>query len=278
LVEAAQEAFAYRIELYRRQGRLVEAPERTAVARELLDSLITIPDSIRQELAAQEAARKIGLSVETMLRELAVRRVRARRKPDKEALPPVVRDAYTSLPPIQRNLLEVLIRWPELRDPVFAEITAAEFQAGLLRRIASKLEESCISGHALQGEEMIREDTPLEDVGFISQALAQTEVDATRTTLGYDRKAMRKHVDFRSGHGNLNDLLMERLEKEYKQLNQKIASENSKDRSALTKNMAENRRKKLDLSHKTYWPIPADPSMDVTNKMDQIKERRKAQS
>jgi hypothetical protein len=176
---------------------------------------------------------------------------------------------------MQRNLLEVLIRWPELREPVFAEITAAEFQEGLLKRIASKLEESCISGSELPGEEMIRDDTPLEDVGFISQALAQTEVDATRTALGYDRKAMRKHMDFRSAHGNLIDLLMERLEKGYKQFNQKLASVSSKEGSMLTKKMAENRRKKLEFPHKIFWQIPTDPSMDVTNKMDQIKERRK---
>jgi DNA primase len=271
LLDKAQDAFTYRIELYRKQGRLTEAPQRTAVARELLDSLMAVPDPIRQELAAQEAARGIGLSVETMLRELAVRRAKARRKPDKDVQPPVVENPYTGMPLGQKSLIEALIRWPELRNPVFAQITALEFQEGALLRIASRLEESCMSGDEIQSEELIGDGTPIEDAAFISQALAQTEVDATRAAPGLDRKAMWRHNDFKAAHDCLLGLLQERLENEYSSLKAEAGTPDVEKQLSLTRKLRDVHAKRKILRERKFWDIPIDPSLDVSKKLDQIR-------
>jgi DNA primase len=271
LLEQAQDAFVYRIELYRRQGRLTEAPQRTTVARELLDSLVLLPDPIRQEMAAQDAAKQISISAETMLRELAAQRARRRRK-EKDVQPPVVGDIFAGMPPGQRNLLEVLIRWPELRAPVFAEITAKEFQEGLLSRLATRLEEYAYSGQDVHDEKLINDNTVMEEAAFISQALAQSEFDVTRAEPGLDRKAKRRRMDFETAHGNLHDMLSARLEKEIQTL--KEAQINQSEPSlVLTKKMASIFKRQQDLPKKIFWELPKDPSMDVMKKLDDIKKR-----
>lgn len=261
LIEEAKDTITYRIELYRREGRLTDALSCSEVAHELLESLAIIPDSIRRELMATDAARQIGLAPETLLRELA-----------KKKRPPAANgrteertteDPLARLPIKQRSLVEALLRWPELRAAAFAEVTAAEFQDGILRRVATKLEDGWVSGRELSGEELIGEDTLMEDVTFISGALSQMEAEAEP---GADRHAMRRYVDYRCAQDCLRDLLQERLSRSYQKLQRELAAAPGEDVKRITREMKEILERQKLMRGRLFWTVPPHPSMDFPEK------------
>lgn len=258
LIEAAKDAITYRIDLYRREGRLVDAPSRGEVAHEILESLRIIPDSINRELAATEAARQIGLAPETLLRELNRKKPRA----SSEAQPG--KDAFANLPIKERSLLEALLRWPELRAATFSEITSAEFQDGVLRRIAARLEDAWIGGQEIGAEELINEETPLEDVAFISYALSQMEAEADQ---GVDRHAMRRYVDYRSAQDCLRDLLQERLGRGYQKLQRELAATAAGEQvRRITKELKVIAEHQKANRSRLFWAVPSYPSLDFSEK------------
>ncbi len=264
LIEAATDAISYRIELYRREGRLHDAPSRAEVAQELLATLMQINDPIGREMAARQAASQIGLSAETMLRELLGRRAGLHRSGQQAAATTISADPFAKLPIKDRNLLEALIRWPELRAPTFAEFTAQEFQPGLLRRIAARLEEDWIGGRESRGEELISEETPLEDAAFISQALSQTEAEAEA---GVDRKAMRRYIDYRSAQDCLRDLLSERLSGTYRKIARELEmGVPAEKRSKFTKALKEICERQKGVRTRAFWPLPVHPSLHFPQK------------
>jgi len=261
LVEQAQDAISYRIELYRKDGRLLDVASRSESAREILESLAVIPDAIHKELAATEAARQIGVSPDALLRELAKKKSRA--WSGEEGRPPAAHDRSAELPLKQRTLLEVLLRFPELRAATFSELTAAEFQEGILRRLATRLEDAWVLGKELSGEELIADDIPLEDAAFISAALSQMEAEAEP---GLDRRAMRRYTDYRAAQDCLRDLLMERLIKSYRKLQLELNGATPERTGQLTREMRGVLEVQKALRSRIFWATPPHPSMDFPEK------------
>ena len=272
LLEKASDVINYRIELYRREGRLADVPSRTEVAHELLASLAVIPDRIRKELTTQEAARKIGLAPETLLRELA----RTRSRPGGTGTPgqpggdSEPREPFSALPIKERGLLEALIRWPELREATFSEISSPDFRNEMMKRIAFKLEDAWIKGEKPQGEVLIEEDTPVEEASFISHAVSQTEAEGDP---GVDPKALRRYLDFRSAHDCLRDLLIAKLNETYKKLKGDLAShvsggpasgEDPDRQKNIMKEIKEIMDRQKALKARVFWRIPPHPSTDLT--------------
>ncbi|MCX6640352.1 MAG: DNA primase [bacterium] len=261
LVENATDLISYRIELYRREGRLTDAPSRTAVARELLASLIVIPDPIQREIQAQEAAAKMGLSAETVLRELARMRVPSRSQSETAGNGAKPGESLTALPVKEKGLLEALIRWPELREAVFLELPAQEFQGTLSRRLAAKLEDAWSKGEKPTGEALIDEDTPIEDVSFISWALSQTE---SLTDPGVDAQAKRRYDDYITAQDCLKDLLIALMDQQLQKLKLKINAEPDETAQiTLLKELQDQEGQKLAIKKKVFWPIPPHPSLEA---------------
>lgn len=264
LLEKAFDVIEYRIELYRQEGRLADVPSRTAVARELLESLAIIPDPIRKELATQEAARSIGLAAETLLRELGRSRPAPPGRPGGEAR---TYDPFFAFPVKERGLLEALIRWPELREAAFSEFPSQDFQNEILKRIAFRLEDAWIKGEKPHGEALIEEDTPVEDASFISYALSQTEAEGN---WGVNPKALRRYLDFRGAHDCLRDLLVTKLNGTYQKLKSDLASGGDQDlQRKLMKEIKEIMERQKALKSKVFWRIPPHPSMDLSD--DQLR-------
>lgn len=260
IVEKAVDAIAYRIELYRQEGRLRDAPARAEVAREILTSLAIIPDAIRKELAAEEAAQRIGLAKETLLRELA-RLKRSGRSPETEA---PSTDPYARLPVKERGLLEALIRWPELRGAVFSTFGSREFQNPVMQRIAGKLEDRWLTkGDAAESyDNLIEDDTPIEDAGFISYALSQMEAEASP---GIDRKLLRRHLDFRAAQDCLRDLLADQLRQSYQKLkNELVQIKDREFQRKLTQEIKETLDRQKTLRSKVFWNVPPHPSVQFS--------------
>ncbi|HDH58424.1 MAG TPA: DNA primase [Bacteroidetes bacterium] len=263
LLEGAADVISYRIELYRQEGRLADVSSRTEVARELLASLAVIPDPIRRELATQDAARKIGLGQETLLRQLARMR-RAFRTPVNEGFQS--EDPFAGYPVKERGLLEALIRWPELRPAVFNEINSQDLQHPSVQRIAAKLEDAWVKGEAPQGEEIIDEDTPIEDTSFISYSLSQMEAEAAP---GVDPKAMRRYIDYRSAQDCLRDILTVKLQNVYQKLKSELAvSNNKEEQRALMREIKETLDRQKAVRARIFWETPIHPSMDIKERQN----------
>jgi len=261
LVEQAQDAISYRIELYRKEGRLLDVASRSEAVREILESLAVIPDAIHKELAATEAARQIGVSPDALLKELAKKKSRV--WSGEEGRPPAADVKLAELPLKQRTLLEVLLRFPELRAATFSELTAAEFQEGILRRIASRLEDAWVMGKELSGEELIAKDIPIEDAAFISSALSQMEAEVEP---GLDRRAMRRYTDYRCAQDCLRDLLTERLNKSYRKLQLEFNGVSPERIGQITREMKGVLDVQKALRNRIFWATPPHPSMDFPEK------------
>lgn len=259
LLEKATDVISYRIDLYRREGRLTDALSRSEVARELLASLAVISDSIRRELTAQDAAQKIGIGKETLLRELG----RARPTASASLNAKIGReDPFSAFPVKERGLLETLIRWSQLRAAVFSQITSKDFQHGITQRIASRMEDAWIGGQELKGEELIGDDTPIEEASFISYSLSQTEAEGEP---GVDRKALRRYNDFRTAHDCLRDMLSAKLGCTYQQLKSDLAAaKNSDQQRALTTEIKKVLESQKEIKAKKFWDIPPHPSIDLS--------------
>lgn len=258
LLEEAQDLIRYRIELYRREGRLTDVSSRTAVARELLATLALIPDSIRQELTAQEAARQIGIEPPTLLRELA----KFRRYPSKDSPSIAVgKDPFASLPVKERGLVEALIRQPEVRDPVFTAITADVFQHPMLRRIAAVMEAAWTAGEERTGVELIADDTPREEASFISLALSQTE---SLSESGVDPKAKRRYDDFMTAHDCLRDLMALQLLQQERELKAELASlTDIESVLEIQKKIKAINEQKKELRSRKFFELPPHPNTEI---------------
>lgn len=256
-VEKAVDIFRYRIELYRREGRLKDASSRTEVAKELIESLVLIPDAIRREFAAVEAAKGIGLAVDTILRELNRKNVTGRMREQVEV---DVKDPFADYPVKERGLLEALIRRPELRPLAFSEFPSSEFQHPALKRIASKLEDALNRGDKPKGEDLIEEGTPREDANFIANAVSQTEV---KTDPMLDPKAMRTYLDYCSVQDCLRELLVNKLKRDHQQLQHDLSTCSDPDaQKALLAQIKELSDRQKIIQKKMFCRIPPHPSVD----------------
>jgi DNA primase len=263
LLEKARDLITYRVELYRREGRLTDVPSRSEVARELISSLAAIPDSIRREMTTQEAARQIGVETQTLLRELARYRSPAYRSADGGA---ETKDPYASLPVKERGLVEVLIRRPELREPVFEAINPDDLHHPMLRRIAAAMETAEREGKDPSGVELISDETPREDAGFISYALSQTE---SFSEPGIDPKAKRRYDDFITAQDCLRDLITSRLNRQEEELKVSLRSTaDLKQSLAIQKKIKQIIEKKKQLHSRRFFDIPPHPSTEIPE--DQI--------
>jgi DNA primase len=277
LVDAAEDSITYRIKLYRRDEDLRRKSiasggetsprtrgsilSRTETVRDIITSLTLIPDAVQRELTALQAAREIGLSENTMLEELqkALQRNRrpVQRSADRSAADGAKSaDSAAKLPVRERELLAALLRQPELQTWVFSELNAEDFTPGPLRRIAEKLETAWMKGKPLQGEELIGEESPIEESSFIAQALSQFEAEAEP---GVDRRAMRRYLDFKAAQDCLRGLLILREEKRYRNRAQDLKAEN---RLEITSELREIKAKIKDLQSRIFWALPQHPGLE----------------
>ncbi|RJP77068.1 MAG: DNA primase [Candidatus Zixiibacteriota bacterium] len=268
LIEKADDAFSYRVELFRREGRLAEIPSRTEVARELLDSLVLVSDGIQRELLARDLAAQVGLSTETMLRELAARLAMNKRNKNNSSNN-IKTDSFSDSPIKERNLLEVLIRRPELRDPVFKRFAAKEFSHEGLRHIAERLENAWIENSELQNDQLISSEISIEEAKFISSALAKNTFDTLGIGVEVDKILMRKYEDYKQAHTILVDFLRARLDNEDKLLRQKLV-EGKELAPNVTKAISKNRILYAELANKKFWEVPKDPSMDAKEDIERL--------
>ncbi|MBU0519331.1 DNA primase [bacterium] len=258
LIDEAQDLIAFRINLYRREGRLVDTPSRTNVARELLGTIAVIPDAIRQELTAQDAAKKIGVAAETMLRELRRTSTRGRVQVDKNEKR---QDPFGDFPVKERGLIEALIRWPELRAATFTEITSDDFRYESLRNIAKRMEELWIKGKAPSGEELLAEDVERKETSFITYALSQFEA---LTDPDIDAKAKRKYDDFLVARDCLRSIIAQRLTNEEATLKAELSQKTEiEDILTIQKQQKAIRQREKEINQKEFWQIPPHPSIDV---------------
>ncbi len=263
ILEDAQDLVTYRVELYRSEGRLTDVPSRSAVAHELIATLAAIPDSIRREMAAREAAGLIGVEVQTMLRELARYGKPGFRSGEGGG---GTRDPYASLPVKERGLIEVLIRRPELREPVFREITPDDLQDPMLRRLAEAMQAARHGEDPASGVELIRDETPLQDAGFISHALSQTE---SYSEPGIDPQAKRRYDDFLTARDCLRSLIAARLERREQELKSALRSCGEIEKSLeIQKQIKRIIEQKKQLQARRFFDLPPHPSTEVPE--DQI--------
>ncbi len=281
LVEAAQDSIAYRIRLYRREEEMQSKAamsggdasartrgsvlSRTEAVRDIIQSITLIPDPVQRELSALQAAREIGLSEKTMLDELqkALQQVnRSVRRSENRSGAGGVKSLTPAakFPARERELLEALLRQPELQTMAFKELNAEDFTPGPLKRIAEKLETAWMKGEPLQGEELIGEESLIEDSSFIAQALSQLEAEAEA---GVDRKAMRRYLDFKIAQDCLRGLLIEREEKRYRNRAQDLKDENKLE---ITAELREIKAKIKDLQSRTFWALPKHPGLEYSGK------------
>ncbi len=259
LLENAGDLISYRIDLYRSEGRLMDVPSRATVARELLDTLAVIPDPIKKEITAQDAAKQIGVAADTLLRELGRMRFSARRQTDEQTLS---EDPFGKYPIKERALIEALIRWKELRQPTFSEISSQDFQHPGLARIAAHIEKAWIEGEEPEGEELIDEDAPLEDASFIAYALSQTE---SLTNPDIDPKAMRRYDDFKVAQDCLWDIVVSRLDSDEQELKADLLkNENIEKVLEVQSKIKEKNEQRKAVRKKTFWEIPPHPSVDFS--------------
>ncbi len=259
LLEASHDMISYRIKLYRREGRLSDVPSRSEVARELLATIAIIPDSIKREMTAQEAAKQIGIAPETLLRELGRTRQFRSRGSEEEGESGGLFDSY---PVKARGLLEILIRRTELRSAVFSEFTSQDFQHVTLRTIAARLESAFTKGEPLSGEDLITEDTGLEETKFIAYALSQTE---SLTNPDTDPKAMRRYDDYRVAHDCLRDLVAAKLDKDEERLKAELLKQPEIGRILeLQRGIKEINEKRKEVKKQVFWEIPSHPSVDIS--------------
>jgi len=258
LIDEAQDLISFRIDLYHKEGRLVDAPSRTNVARELLSTLAVIPDSIRQELTAQEAAKKIGVAAETLLRELKRASARGRVQVDKNS---ERKDPFKDLPVKERGLLEALIRWPDLRAPTFSELTSEDFRHKGLKDIAQRMEEQWVKGEAPAGEELLADDIDREEASFISFALSQFE---SLTEPELDAKAKRKYDDYIMARDCLRSMIIARLGDEESRLKSDLSQKSDLEEIvAIQKQLKELKQQERSIGRKEFWQLPPHPSVDV---------------
>lgn len=266
LLEEAMDMITYRIELYRKEDRLKDVPSRSEVARELLASLAVIPDPIRRELSAQEAARQIGVAQETMLKELG----RAASRSRAEAQASTGNGSRSAYPDNERGLAEALIRWPELRAATFSAISSQDFRHEQLRRIASLLEDAWIKGEEPKGEELIEEETALEDARFISAALSQMESLSKR---GVDPKAKRRYDDFIYAQDCLRALLVVKLNQDDQNLKAELLKKPAIERVLeIQGEIKKIKEQQKAIREKKFWPLPRHPGMDFPEKSEKVAE------
>lgn len=281
LVEDAEDSITYRVKLYCREGEMGRKPaasvgetstqtrgsvlSRTEAVRDIIETLILIPDAVQRELAALQAAREIGLSEATMLDELQKALQRSRRSFRSTenlsgAAAIAVAGSAAKSPAGERDLLAALLRQPELQPIVFNELNAEDFTPGPLKRIAEKLEIAWMKGVTLQGEELIGEESPIEDSSFIAQSLSEIEAEAEP---GVDRKAMRRYLDFKIAQDCLRGLLVEREEKRYRKRSQDLRVENKLE---ITAELREIKAKIKELQQRAFWVLPKHPGLEYRSK------------
>jgi DNA primase catalytic core len=260
MIDAATDLITYRIELYRREGKLSDTPSRAAAARELLQSIVVMPDPIHREMQTQEAAVKMGISVDTLLRELSRMR-NPNRTASGNGLLPKPNDSISAFPVKEKGLLEALIRCPELREPAFEELPADNYQGTSSSRIAHKLEESWLRGETPTGESLIDEGTTTEDASFISYALSQTE---SLTDAGIDPQTKRHYDDYLTAQDCLKDLLIVKIDLLIGAVKSRIPVEKDETAQiALLKEMQILEFQKLAIKKKLFWQIPPHPSLEA---------------
>ncbi|TKJ41022.1 DNA primase [candidate division LCP-89 bacterium B3_LCP] len=268
IVEKATDVFSYRIELYRKENRLSDVPSRSEVARDIITSLAVIPDSIRREMTAQEAARQIGLSQETILRELnrAIRRTGSRQQQIEK------KDSYANLPDYERGLLEALIRWPELRSAAFAEVSAQSFQNPMLQRILSRLNEYWLNGEEPAGEELIEEETEMEDARFISYTVSQTE---SLTDPHVDPIVKKRYDDYVYANDCLRKIKISQQQSQEQRLKAELSKKPPIERvMEIQKEIKTLKDVELKILNEEYWEIPPHPSMNFEEQQAQLNKKK----
>jgi len=175
VIETAKPLVDFKIEHFRKLGRLNTPQGRSEAARSLLETLQRIQDPITRQFAMHEVADKLGVDERVLGAELD----KTSRTRQRSSAAPIAKDPLTRHEDeLIRSLLLVLIRHTEYSSVIFNTLHTADLGEHPLKPIFEILEAAHIEGEQVAETELFNQIQDKEVASSLSQMLNRhTHVD-----------------------------------------------------------------------------------------------------
>ena len=241
LLEHAKDLVDFKIEAFLATHSLSSAQERAQLVYLLAETVGLVEDEVTRNLYIQEVAQKLRVPETVVFR--AVARTRRRSRHQEKSEPEAPRETLSANLRAERDLLEILLRFPQMIPAVYQNLATEELQLEAHRVILAQIYEQYVNTGSVNPQHVLDYVEQEELQRFIVSAMMREEDDEL------PENALRQWAN-----DCLRNIKIGNLRRQIEEVRNRMISANAEEMKKLSESYQSLKRRELELRRKEFIP------------------------